>query len=322
MQEAWFFANKENLIKKLELNEYPYNPPYLYYLRDGVEEVWENTKANRWFLNKLKKKLKSDDKFFLRVYKNYFTKLKKIETWRQKNIKSIGDLKKFITEIFEATSDFVIIYEALMYKAVRGKYQKLAKKFREQDEFFAQCNVALLKALDNIYPKLGYLTIYITREELGKKILTKELLRRSEGFVLIPGVFQETMDFESLIKKFPQYHFKIEKIQRNKNGLTGQSAYKGRVSGKVRIVKRMDQANQVVSGEIIVSPMTTPDFMPAMKKAAAFVTDEGGITCHAAIIAREMKKPCLIGTKIATKILKDGDLVEVDAIAGIVKILK
>jgi pyruvate, water dikinase len=59
-----------------------------------------------------------------------------------------------------------------------------------------------------------------------------------------------------------------------------------------------------------------------MKKASAIITDEGGITSHAAIVSREMKKPCVIGTKIATKILKDGDLVEVDADRGIVNILK
>jgi len=59
-----------------------------------------------------------------------------------------------------------------------------------------------------------------------------------------------------------------------------------------------------------------------MKKAAAFVTDEGGITCHAAIVARELKKPCIIGTKIATQALKDGDEVEVDADKGAVKLLK
>ena len=72
----------------------------------------------------------------------------------------------------------------------------------------------------------------------------------------------------------------------------------------------------------MVSPMTTPNYLAAMKKAAAFITDEGGITCHAAIVARELKKPCLIGTKIATKVLRDGDLVEVDAGRGVVKILK
>ena len=68
--------------------------------------------------------------------------------------------------------------------------------------------------------------------------------------------------------------------------------------------------------------MTISDFLPAMMKASAFVTDEGGITCHAAIAARELKKPCIIGTKIATQVLKDGDMVEVKADHGLVIILK
>ena len=68
--------------------------------------------------------------------------------------------------------------------------------------------------------------------------------------------------------------------------------------------------------------MTTPEMVPIMKKASAFVTDEGGVTCHAAIISREMRKPCIIGTKVATQLLKDGDMVEVDANSGFVKILK
>ena len=80
--------------------------------------------------------------------------------------------------------------------------------------------------------------------------------------------------------------------------------------------------DKLKKGEILVTSMTTPDYLPSMQKASAFVTDEGGITCHAAIIAREMKKPCIIGTKIATKILKDGDLVEVDADKGVVRKLR
>ncbi|MBU4375310.1 hypothetical protein KKH38_02310, partial [Patescibacteria group bacterium] len=69
-------------------------------------------------------------------------------------------------------------------------------------------------------------------------------------------------------------------------------------------------------------PMTRPEHLMGMKKAGAIITDDGGITCHAAIIARELGIPCIIGTKIATKVLKDGDFVEVDAERGIVKILK
>jgi len=72
----------------------------------------------------------------------------------------------------------------------------------------------------------------------------------------------------------------------------------------------------------LVSPMTIPDFVPAMEKAIAFITDEGGILCHAAIVSREMGKPCIINTKYATKVLKDGMEVEVNADEGTVKILK
>ncbi len=72
-------------------------------------------------------------------------------------------------------------------------------------------------------------------------------------------------------------------------------------------------------GDILLSQATSPDLLPAMKKAAAIVTEQGGITSHAAIVSRELGIPCVIGTKIATKVLKDGDLVEVDANRGIVK---
>lgn len=65
--------------------------------------------------------------------------------------------------------------------------------------------------------------------------------------------------------------------------------------------------------------MTSPDFVPLMKKAKAIVTDEGGLSCHAAIVSREMGLPCVIGTKNATKVFKDGDMIEVDANKGFVR---
>lgn len=104
--------------------------------------------------------------------------------------------------------------------------------------------------------------------------------------------------------------------------LKGMCASPGRVQGRVRIVNTDAQMHQMKRGEILVSIMTTPRLIAAVKKAAAIVTDEGGITCHAAIVARELKKPCVIGTKIATKVLRDGQQVEVDAIKGIVRIIK
>jgi phosphoenolpyruvate synthase/pyruvate phosphate dikinase len=104
--------------------------------------------------------------------------------------------------------------------------------------------------------------------------------------------------------------------------ISGKIAYKGIKTGRVKIIKTSDENHKVENGDVVVSIMTIPSFIPALEKASAFVTDEGGITCHAAIVAREMGKPCIIGTKIATKVLKDGDLVEVDAERGIVKILE
>lgn len=103
----------------------------------------------------------------------------------------------------------------------------------------------------------------------------------------------------------------------------GMAASKGKTQGIAKIVFDPNKdGHKFKEGDILVASMTRPEFLPLMGKAAAFVTDEGGITCHAAIIAREMGKPCVIGTKIATQVLKDGYVVEVDADKGIVKILK
>ena len=93
------------------------------------------------------------------------------------------------------------------------------------------------------------------------------------------------------------------------------------MKGKARII--IDpKKGQFKKGEILVTGMTRVEFLPLVKKSAAFITDAGGMLSHAAITARELKKPCFIGTKIATKALHDGDLVEVDADKGVVKILK
>ncbi len=100
--------------------------------------------------------------------------------------------------------------------------------------------------------------------------------------------------------------------------LTGQIAFVGRATGFVRIINQPADLPKMQPGDILVSSVTNPNLMPAMRQAAAFVTDVGGITCHAAIVARELQKPCIIGTRTATKVLHDGDIVEVDATTGII----
>lgn len=106
------------------------------------------------------------------------------------------------------------------------------------------------------------------------------------------------------------------------DSISGQVAYPGKTKGLVKIVNAVADIKKFQAGDILVSFSTNPSLVPAMNRAAAIITNTGGITCHAAIVSREMKKPCIIGTKIATRILKDGDLVEVDADKGVVRLIK
>ena len=102
----------------------------------------------------------------------------------------------------------------------------------------------------------------------------------------------------------------------------GQSASRGVAIGKVKIASSPKDSYSLKEGEILVCSMTGPDYVPAMKRAGAIVTVEGGLLSHAAIMSREFGKPCIVGTKVATQVLKDGDLIEVDADKGVVKIIK
>lgn len=103
--------------------------------------------------------------------------------------------------------------------------------------------------------------------------------------------------------------------------LRGMVANPGKATGIVKVVLSPDEIDKVQPGDIMVASETTPDFVPAAHRAAALIADVGGITSHAAIISREMGHPCIVGTKIATQVLKDGDRVEVDADNGVVRIL-
>jgi phosphohistidine swiveling domain-containing protein len=100
--------------------------------------------------------------------------------------------------------------------------------------------------------------------------------------------------------------------------LKGVVASQGKAKGRVRVILRESEFHRFQEGEILVTAMTRPEYVPLMRTAIAIVTDEGGLTSHAAIVSRELKKPCVIGTKSATQVFKDGDEVEVNAETGII----
>ena len=104
--------------------------------------------------------------------------------------------------------------------------------------------------------------------------------------------------------------------------IKGTIGSKGKAIGKAVIVQTKHDLRRVFPGAIMVAVTTNPDFVPAMQKCAAIVTDEGGLTCHAAIVSRELHKPCIVGTKTATKVFNEGELIEVDATKGVVSKLQ
>ncbi len=99
--------------------------------------------------------------------------------------------------------------------------------------------------------------------------------------------------------------------------LKGLGAAPGIATGSVKILKSSKEIDKIQKGDVLVAKMTSPDYVPAMKKAVAIITDEGGMTCHAAIVSRELGIPCMVGTSTATTTLKDGQVVTVDAKRGI-----
>jgi phosphohistidine swiveling domain-containing protein len=155
----------------------------------------------------------------------------------------------------------------------------------------------------------------------GKEIISSNrgkqdwVLTKHNNWMLIDGVIAVNIK-----KMFDDYFFNNKKKE-----LTGIIANKGHYVGKAKIIKTIFSDNikkdilKFNKGDILIANTTGPEIMDICQKAGAIVTDEGGITSHAAIISRELKIPCIIGTKIATKVLKDGDYIEVDANKGIVR---
>ena len=126
---------------------------------------------------------------------------------------------------------------------------------------------------------------------------------------------------------------KIKQVMRTENiegpfkkltstsSFSGLAASCGVVRGKARVMESASQLSELKKGEILVTYMTTIEFTQAFRKIKGVVTDEGGMSCHAAIISREFKIPCVVGTNIATRVIQTGDIIEVDGNNGVVNII-
>ena len=168
---------------------------------------------------------------------------------------------------------------------------------------------------------------WLTADEFIKLLHFQDrtLLRRAKSFSkknMRRGIMSPT-GYKDVTDSLWRAVLEINSAEKNTNVVKGMCANKGVCRGRAKIILKAEaEGRKLGPDDILVTSMTRPEFIPLMRIAKAFVTDEGGISCHAAIVARELGKPCIVGTKNGTQILKDGDWVEIDATKGTITVLK
>jgi|GEM_PF-1074014 phosphohistidine swiveling domain-containing protein len=164
---------------------------------------------------------------------------------------------------------------------------------------------------------------FFKEDNLKKKTL-KELTLRREGYfyTYVENKSEEIILNKTTISRIKEQFFSVENTGIKE--IKGFVAFKGNAKGGVYNLQNhnLSDSGKFKDGDILVTSMTHPKDIMLIKKSSGIITDEGGILCHAAIVSRELKKPCIIGTKIATKILNDGDIVSINGDSGIIQILK
>lgn len=204
----------------------------------------------------------------------------------------------------------------------------ITKIYRRYAQLYALYKITYI--IEEIGKRLGLSlkeTRFLEEDEMKKSLLrnnpidTEELKKRMKSSVYYADKSKNGFIRSENTQKAIEMIRGKEEDYSNIKELEGQTGCRGHAIGIAKIVNFSDEIQKVNKGDILISISTQPDLLPAMKKAAAFVTEQGGVTSHAAIVAREMNKPCVIGTKIATKVIKDGMKVEVNATKGIVRIL-
>jgi phosphoenolpyruvate synthase/pyruvate phosphate dikinase len=237
---------------------------------------------------------------------------------------SIEELKELYEDYYVYWSLVAIIFYVPEFSETSDKLKRMSVEARYRTQEYAdEIEKVFKRSLKAIAPHLKNKTRFILPEEVWsgeifEDFIYKKIKDREKGFVFYDGQLYLGEEKKSLNKLNIQIQDSEEEIVLIK----GNIAQKGIVSGEVKVVMSYKEISKVKEGDVLVAPMTMPTFLSGMRKAVAFVTDEGGLMCHAAIISREMKKPCIVGTKVATKLLKDGMKVEVNADLGIVNILR
>ncbi|MBU1198190.1 hypothetical protein KJ765_06825 [Candidatus Micrarchaeota archaeon] len=164
----------------------------------------------------------------------------------------------------------------------------------------------------------------LTERQLHQPRFKTVLEQRMKRYLLVYGFNDWTIygGNEAVRKEKELLGERRQEWDATMTNVMGTCASVGYAVGRAKIVLSSDELKKVKTGDVMVARSTRPEMVPAMKRAAAIVTDEGGITSHAAIVSRELGVPCVIATKVATRVFKDGDLLEVKANHGVINKLE
>ena len=324
--EIW--VRPETINPKIWTSEkQPFFPYIICERKEGRVNAFYDPRGIAWMKRLLIGQIKRDDGFLTYIsteYKRVYLALK--ETFDKQHDLSQKELSDFLSAAEAAWTWFEALWWVWELTPEEQKGVSISHEIftlRENtQEIVPEIERVTRNTLSRLYPDLGCLIEVLTVTEISSETIPPKavLEERYRGYFFVENKLIVRKD-RIFIEETYQMTFERPLID-SMDIVRGQCGFKGLVRGKVKILYGPKQIGKVEEGDIIISPMTMPDVLPAMKKAAAFVTDEGGIMCHAAIIAREMKKPCIIGTRYATEVFKDGDEVEVDAEKGIVTLIK
>lgn len=233
---------------------------------------------------------------------------------------ALAERKKIISRL-KLNANEKALFDVYAEFAVTKAYRRDAQLFWSytMDFMFAELSKRLKISIKKTRFMFPWEITQALKQNKISQTLNNELNRRIKYCVYYTEKNFDKIYYGKEAKKLEKIiaHQRTEAVEE----FYGQPACLGKATGIVKIIQTISDIKKMNKGDILVAFTTNPDIVPAMQLAAAIVTEQGGITSHAAIVSREMNIPCVIGTKIATKVLKNGDLVEVDANNGIVKII-
>ncbi|MFA6272376.1 MAG: PEP-utilizing enzyme [Patescibacteria group bacterium] len=308
----------------------PFLPETVIVVKNGKSQGWARQRDREEFCHYLADEVNRNPKRVIQICNNLKKQSDHIRKFLRTHSRSI-----FTAKIFEEYFQKLVAYyqpHINVKYIVDGLSENQIKRYfvlLEKARVYAETVLTETEEfLENMAKQIGKkeklpqsLVLCCTYQEIedylnGKPLPSKLILqKRNPGF----AVFANTnKNIHFIGRQFKQVEAILNKVQ-SFEVLHGTVAQRGKIVGHVRIVHDPKNITSFTKGDILVASMTRPEYLPLMKKAGGFITDSGGLLSHAAITARELKKPCIVGTKVATKVFRDGVLVEVDANKGIVR---